>query len=276
MKVLLTGNRGRLGPAIEHQLLRHGNEVTGFDLESDDDILDAGAVARAASGMHTIVHAAGIAGDRGRSAADILKVNLVGTANVLIAAEMQGVARVVYLSSGRALGMLERDADYLPLDDDHRGLPSAPYALSKWLSEEMCEAFTARTDVQTICLRPVQVYDKTDYRKALTSAVPVPPQRVWSLGVHINVLDVARAVAAAVDCEAPPHSRMLLCADDIASDRPTLELVAEHASHIPWRGGKEYEAHAFRSLIDTSKAQRILGWRPVHTWPGRGGDVTSR
>jgi UDP-glucose 4-epimerase len=190
--------------------------------------------------------------------------------NVLVAAETEGVARVVYMSSGRALGMLERDADYLPLDDYHRGLPSVPYALSKWLSEEMCEAFTVRTGVQTLCLRPVQVFDEADYQKALVSAKSsYRPEGFWALGVHLNVLDLAEAVAAAVRCEAPPHSRMLLCAADIASTQPTAQLVAERTPHIPWRGGQEYEADPFRALVDISKAEQILNWRPVHTWPGR-------
>jgi UDP-glucose 4-epimerase len=270
MKVLLTGNRGRLGPSIGRRLLEDGHEVSGFDLESGDDILDAGAVMRAAKGVNAIVHVAGVAGDRGRPASEVLAVNLSGTANVLIAAETQGVERVIYLSSGRALGMLERDADYLPLDDDHRGLPSVPYALGKWLCEEMCQAFTARTGVKTICLRPVQVFNDSDYEKALAqSTVPFRPGSVWSLGVHIHVLDVAEAVAAAVHCDAPPHTRMLLCAPDIASDRPTLELVAERVPHIPWRGGDDFRADPFQSLVDIRKAERILGWKPIHTWPGR-------
>lgn len=270
MKVLLTGNHGRLGPSIERRLLEDNHEVTGFDLESGDDILDAAAVVRAARGMTAIVHVAGVAGDRGRSASDVIAINLSGTANVLIAAEAQGVARVIYMSSGRALGMLERDADYLPLDDDHRGLPSVPYALSKWLSEEMCQAFTARTGVKTICLRPVQVFNDADYLKTRAEqSAPLHPGSVWSLGVHINVLDVAEAVAAAIRCDARPHARMLLCAPDIAADRPTLELVAERVPHIPWRGGDEYRADPFRSLIDIRKAERILGWKPIHTWPGR-------
>ena len=270
MKVLLTGNRGRLGPSIERQLLHEGHEVCGFDLERGDDILDAAAIIRAAKGIDAIVHVAGIAGDRGRLASDVLAVNLTGTANVLIAAETAGVARVIYMSSGRALGMLEREPDYLPLDDDHRGLPSVPYALSKWLCEEMCQAFTARTGLRTTCLRPVQVFDDADYQKALAQPyAPFKTGNVWSLGVHIHVLDVAGAVAAAVRCDAPPHARMLLSAADIASDRPTLELVAERVPHIPWRGGNEYRADPFRSLIDIRKAEHVLGWKPIHTWPGR-------
>jgi nucleoside-diphosphate-sugar epimerase len=270
MKILLTGNRGRLGPSIERQLMRDGHEVRGFDLATGGNIVDARAVKEAASGVDAIVHVAGVAGDRGRPAAEILAVNLSGTANVLIAAEEQRIPRVVYMSSGRALGLLERDPDYLPLDDEHRGLPSAPYALSKWLAEEMCEAFTNRTGVTTICLRPVQVFDEEDYTRAL--AKPDAPPRsgtFWPLGVHIDVRDVATAVAAAVHCDAPAHTRLLLCAADIASDRPTMKLVAERVPEIRWNGDEGYRTAPYRSLIDTAKAQRVLGWQPVHTWPGR-------
>jgi nucleoside-diphosphate-sugar epimerase len=269
MKVLLTGSRGRLGPAIHRRLTKDAHEVTGFDLEAGDDVLDASAVATAARGQTAIVHVAGAAGDRSRAPAEILKLNLVGMANVLLAAEAQGVERVIYLSSGRALGLLERDADYLPMDDAHRGLPSAPYALSKWLSEEMCEAFTARTGVKTLCLRPVQVFDKDDYAKAIARVDATNENSVWALGVHIDVRDVADAVAAAVSCDCPAHARVLLSAPDIASVRPTLEIVAARAPRVPWRGGVEYQEDPFRSLIDLGNAKRILGWQPRHRWPGR-------
>lgn len=270
MKILLTGNRGRLGPAIERALTAAEHEVRGFDLADGCDVLDAAAVNDAAAGMRCIVHVAGLAGDRDCAPSDVMAVNLVGTWNVLLAAEARNIPRVVHLSSGRALGILERDPDYLPLDDDHRGLPSVPYALSKWLSEEMCEAFTRRTGVQTICLRPVQAFDGKGYERALEEPARDPPSgRSWHLGVHIHVDDVASAVAAAVACSAPPHTRLLLCAADIADHRPTLELVAKYVPHVPWRGGVEFQSNAYRSLIDIDRAQAILRWRPTHEWPGR-------
>jgi UDP-glucose 4-epimerase len=269
MRVLLTGSRGRLGPSIERRLVEDGCDVTGFDLANGGDILDAEAVARAAAGANAIVHVAGAAGDRERPASEILSLNLIGTSHVLLAAEMNQVERVIYISSGRALGLLERDMDYLPLDDRHRGLPSAPYALSKWLAEEMCEAFSRRTNLKTICLRPVQVFDDEDYRAALSAPPSQQNNRVWALGVHIHVLDVAEAVRAAVWSDLPGHCRVLLSAADIASSQPTLELLAERGPRIPWHGGQEYQADPYRSLVDIGKARRILGWAPTRTWPGR-------
>src|SRR5215831_14845341 len=153
---------------------------------------DAKAVADAARGAQVIVHAAGLADDRNGSPADIMSINLLGTWNALLAAEANQIPRVIYFSSGKALGMLERNPDYLPMDDDHRGLPTRPYGLSKWLSEEMCAAFTQRTGIDTICLRPVAVFDAEGYAKALsTPAKPATAGTVWHLGVHIDVRDVA-------------------------------------------------------------------------------------
>jgi len=268
VKVLLTGHRGRLGPSVAQRLAADGQVVQGFDLLDGDDVMDAAAVARAARRCDVIVHVAGLAGDRKAAPADVMAVNLIGTANVLFAAEAQGVRRVIYVSSGRALGLLERDPDYLPLDDDHRGLPSQPYALAKWLAEEMCAAFTHRTGIETICLRPVAVFNDDDYARALLHGDQAPVQ-FWALGVHLDVRDLADAVAAAVRCPKIGHTRILLCAADIADRRLTLDLVAAYVPQVPWRGGSEYARDPYRSLVDITRARTILGWQPRRTWPGR-------
>jgi nucleoside-diphosphate-sugar epimerase len=270
MNVLLTGHRGRLGRAIEARLAADGHAVRGYDLADGDDILDAAAVARAAEGVDVIVHAGGLADDRGGTPADVMAANLLGTWNVLLAAEAAGARRVVYLSSGKSLGMLERDPDYLPVDDDHRGLPGRPYGLAKWLSEEMCAAFTARTGIDTICLRPVAVFDDAGYKRAIEGASkPRAPGAIWHLGVHIDLRDVVEATVAALRCPPPSHVRLLLCAADIADRRPTLGLVAEHLPTVPWRGGPEYQRDPYRGLVDISRASKVLGWQPRHLWPGR-------
>jgi UDP-glucose 4-epimerase len=268
VKVLLTGHRGRIGAPVARRLVADGHAVQGFDLLDGEDVMDVAAVERAARGCDVIVHAAGLAGDRKAAPPDVLAINLIGTANVLFAAEAKGVRRVIYLSSGRALGLLEREPDYLPLDDDHRGLPSQPYALAKWLAEEMCAAFTHRTGIETICLRPVAVFGDDDYARALVQSDQAAGQ-FWALGVHLDVRDLADAIAASVRCPLTGHARILLCAADVADQRPTLDLVAAYVPHVPWRGGSEYARNPYQSLVDISRARKILGWQPRYTWPGR-------
>ncbi|HEX6458248.1 MAG TPA: NAD(P)-dependent oxidoreductase [Thermoleophilaceae bacterium] len=268
MKVLLTGDRGRLGLAARDSLAEAGHEVSGFDVDRGD-IRDAAAVRSALRGMDAVVHLAGLADDRAGAPEDVLTVNLLGTGNVLAGAQAEGVGRVVYASSGKALGMLEREPDYLPVDDRHRGMPARPYGLSKWLAEEMCEAFTQSTGIATICLRPVLVLDADGYgRLAGVSELPPPDTAAaWHLGVFVDVHDVAAAMVASIECPDPGHARLLLCADDIASERPSAELAAEHLPNVPWRDGSPAEGRA--ALIDCSAAKELLGWKPTHGWLDR-------
>jgi nucleoside-diphosphate-sugar epimerase len=272
MKVLLTGDRGRLGAAARASLVEAGHEVSGFDVDCGD-IRDAVAVRAAMAGTEAVVHLAGLADDRAGTPEDVLTVNLLGTGNVLAAARAEGVGRVVYASSGKALAMLERDPDYLPVDDAHRGLPARPYGLSKWLAEEMCEVFTASTGIPTICLRPVLVLDAEGYeRLAGLSELPPPASAAsWHLGVFVDVEDVAAAIVASIECPDPGHARLLLCADEIASDRPSAALAAEHLPNVPWRDGEPYEPASRKALIDCTAAKDLLGWRPKHGWLDRPG-----
>jgi nucleoside-diphosphate-sugar epimerase len=271
VRVLVTGDRGVLGSVVRGAIEAQGHQVTGFDLTTGDDIRDAAAVRAAAIGQDAIVHLAGLPGDQEDHPDQVMAINLVGTWNVLLAAEAAGVERVVHCSSGKALGMLERDPDVLPVDDDHRGLPSRPYALSKWLTEEMCEAFTRASGIATLCLRPVFVADEKAWR-SFVGQPELPPARgaAWHLGVVVDVRDVASAFVAALTCPDPGHARLLLCADEIAADRPTLDVVRTHLPDVPWRDG-EPAADSFASLVDASAAKAVLGWTPRYGWADRGG-----
>lgn len=265
MRVLVTGHRGRLGVAICQALDAAGHAVAGFDAADGDDVRDPEAVRDVAAGTEAIVHLAGLPDDQDADPSEVMSVNLGGTWNVLLAAREHQIARVVYFSSGKALGMLEREPSYLPIDDDHPGLPSRPYGLAKWLAEEMCEAFTRDTGIATICLRPVAVR-----RPGEKTSDQASNDRPWDMGVWIDVRDVAAATVAAVACRDPGHTRLLLCADDIAADRPTLELVRERCPDIEWRGGDEYVSDASRALVDTTRARKTLGWAPRYRWADRG------
>jgi nucleoside-diphosphate-sugar epimerase len=272
VRVLLTGDRGIVGRPTRVALERDGHTVVGFDLASGDDIRDLAAVRAAAEGCDAIVHLAGIPGDREDIPDQVVAVNVSGTWNVLLAAQAHGIGRVVHASSGKALGMLERDPQYLPIDDAHPGLPARPYGLAKWLSEEMCLAATRDSGIETLCLRPVFVVEPSQWAEfaSLTELGPARG-RSWHLGVFVDVRDVADAFALAVSCDAPEggHARLLLCGDDVASDRPAAELAAEHLPHVAWRDGVAPAASSREALADCSAAKRVLGWQPRIRWDER-------
>jgi nucleoside-diphosphate-sugar epimerase len=164
--------------------------------------------------------------------------------------------------------MLERDPPYLPLDDAAPGLPGSTYGLSKWLSEEMCSSFSSRTGISTLVLRPVLVLDDEGWER-FASFDELPPARgkAWHCAVFVDVVDVARAIASAVALDDPPaHARMLLCADEVASERTTAELVAEKLPDVAWRGAPPGGRAA---LIDCAVARDVLAWKPAVGWDHR-------
>ena len=280
MQVLVTGHKGLIGSEIERALCDQGHSVVGFDQVSGDDVRDLASLERAALGCGAVIHAAALLGQAGERAGEIMAVNLLGTWNVLSAAESARIERVVYFSSASVLGVFKGQAPpaYLPLDDVHPCRPTTPYGISKLLAEQMCKLFTHRTGITTICLRPPGVFDQGTYR-AIRDARRADPQfewtPYWEYGAFLDVRDVASAALCALERPVPRHAvrqgsrhtTLLLCAQDISSATKTsLELVQQIHPDVHWRGGEAYALEPFRALIDTTRAQEVLGWQPVYKW----------
>ena len=203
--VLLTGSSGKVGRAAEAALAHAGWNVRAFDLAQGDDLRDEAAVRIAASGCRAIVHAGAIPHDSRGSAADIVATNVLGTWHVLLAAEQHRVDRVVSFSSATVFGFYEGEGEpaYLPIDDDHPLRATRPYGMSKRLAEDMCEAWTARTGIPTVTLRPVTVVDDRQLARLDVDR--------FELGAWIHVDDVADAVVQALHVPVDGHVRVTLC-----------------------------------------------------------------
>jgi UDP-glucose 4-epimerase len=252
-----------------------GYEVAGFDRTDGADVLDLAAIRRAARGCTAIVHLAALAHDSAGSPEQIMAVNVLGTWHVLLAAEAAGVTRVICFSSAQVFGIAEgeRLPDYFPVDDAHPRRAMRPYGLSKRLAEDLCEGFTARTGIATVCLRPVAVWDEAQYTRVQDRWRAQPRSEwapFWEYGAFVDVRDVATAVHRALTVPLAGHHRALVCAADIAATAPSLELAARLAPGVPVTGPGRYRADPWAALIDCSAATTTLGWRAAHRWSQRG------
>jgi nucleoside-diphosphate-sugar epimerase len=271
MQVLVTGSRGRIGSAIVRQLHAAGHTVVEFDKVLGHDMLDGAAVRAAAQNCDAIIHLASLLGRKTDDPDETMAVGLQGTWHVLMAAKEANCRRVVSFSSVNALGIFmgQHAPDYFPIDDDHPARPRSTYGMMKRLGEQMCEHFTFNTGITTICLRPPGVTMPEYYAQARERRAADPDsewRHGWEYGAVCHVEDVAAAAVLGLTCPDPKHVTLLLCADDIASDTPSREMAAKVHPEVPWRGGAEYEADPFKALVDNSKAKRVLGWQPKHTW----------
>jgi UDP-glucose 4-epimerase len=204
-RVLLTGSSGLVGRPARSALTAAGWDVRPFDLAEGQDLRDPSAVLDAMAGCHAVVHAGALAHDSAGSAADIVATNVLGSWHVLVAAEARGLSRVVFFSSVQVFGFAEGEGTpaYLPVDDDHPVRASRPYGMSKRLAEEMCQAWTARTGIPTVALRPVMIL--TDASLAAHSA------ETAEFGAFVHVDDVAAAVVRALGVDLHGHHRLTLC-----------------------------------------------------------------
>ncbi len=203
--VLLTGSAGGVGRAMRSHLEVQGWTVHPFDLVDGQDLRDETAVLDAMRGCDAVVHAGAIAHDRAGTPAEIVATNVLGTWHVLLAAEAHVISRVVYFSSAQVFGIAEGEGEpaYLPIDDDHPLRAARPYGMSKRLAEAMCAAWSSRTRIPTIVLRPALVLSD----EGLQHVAETDAER----GAYVHVDDVANAGFLALTAAVPDHVRLTLC-----------------------------------------------------------------
>jgi UDP-glucose 4-epimerase len=126
------------------------------------DVLDPSSLTQAMSGSDIVVHAAGIAGIDTviKDPVKTMKVNMIGTANVLEAAMINKVkSRFVDFSTSEIFGSMA----YKSAEDSNTVAGSAgearwTYAVSKLAGEHLTHAYYAQYGLPCVTVRPFNVY----------------------------------------------------------------------------------------------------------------------
>ncbi len=177
MEILVTGATGFLGRNLAARLVREGHRVTALTRAGGDAgargrlrslgvvervgaVTDDAAVRAAVRGMEAVVHCAQVGPRVSRAEAEA--VNLVGSENVLRAAESLGVRRLVFRSSESVTrGSLARS--YVDEEFPAPQRYSDPSAHALALAEELVMAAGAER-FSTVCVRPGILWGADDTR----------------------------------------------------------------------------------------------------------------
>jgi dihydroflavonol-4-reductase len=242
LKALVTGGTGFLGSHIVRALVEAGHstrvlrrETSPLDLVQDlpvehaiGDVLDGSSLVQAMQGCDWVFHVAAVSDYWRANRIQLYLVNVNGTINVLNAARKAGVRRVIFTSSGAAVGL--RD-DGRPADEStpfNRSAQQFPYGHSKFLAEQEVQRAVAQgSDVVTV--NPAVVIGPGDLNQISGSAVielargniPVYPAGGVTI---IDVRDVAAAHLAAAE-KGRTGERYLLGAADL-STKALQKLIA--------------------------------------------------
>jgi dihydroflavonol-4-reductase len=166
---LVTGASGFIGGAIARRLLADGRSVRALvrDPEHSEhlttlgaepvigDVTDQRSLVSAARGCATVFHAAGMTATCLRRPGELDRVNVGGTVAMVRAAAEAATQRVVYTSSGAAIG--EAEGTVGTEASPHRGHYLSAYERSKHRAERAALAEAARLGIDLVAVSPSSV-----------------------------------------------------------------------------------------------------------------------
>lgn len=300
MKSLVTGGCGFIGSHLAEMLLNLGHDVLILDnlscgrlanIESfarhprltfvDADILDRSQIAGAFAGVDWVFHLAGIA--------DIVpsieqpdayfQTNVTGTLNVLQCARQAGAKRVVYAASSSSYGI----PDAYPTPEETPIAPQYPYALTKYMGEELVLHWARTYKVPAVSLRLFNVYGPRSRTTGAYGAVfgvflaqklAGKPFTVVGDGSQTRdftfVTDVVAAFVSAANSAVTGEAMNVGSGNHYSVNR-LVELLEGPVEFIPRRPSEPNCTFA-----DISKIQRLLGWSPIISFEEGVGQMLDR
>lgn len=276
----MTGAAGRIGSKVVPELVKYGHTVKALDRRQMPpevrhaaetmyaDLTDSLAMLNAVRGCEAVAHI-GAVPSPSVPPDEVLRLNVIGTQNVLEAAAAHDIPRVVLTSSVGALGFSFPKhpclPDYLPIDTAHPRRPQDSYGLSKLMNEESAHAMTRLIGMTTIVLRPPAVWDleraKTHgwLRRTLERTGEERDPSLWG---YIDVHDQAIAFRLALESKLVGHHVFYTMADDLGVNASARELAEQH---LPDLVG-QIDRLTGKSFFDLTPTREHLGFVADLTW----------
>jgi len=197
-------------------------------------------------------------------------VNILGTLNLLQNCVAEGVGKFIFASTG---GAIYGDQETFPAAEDHPLRPISPYGVSKLSIEKYLHYYHVTWGLQYIVLRYANVYGPRQNAhgeagvvaiftsKMLAGLQPVINGDGAQTRDYVFVSDVVNANLLALEASRPDVFNIGTGIETNVNElfRHLRDLAAPGCpeNHGPAKKGEQ-----MRSVIDSSRAQRLLGWTP--------------
>lgn len=267
---IVTGADGFIGRLISSRLRLSQFNVYEMT-RANGDICDAEAWRKLpTSGV--LIHLAGksYVPDSWTNQADFLRANVIGTQNAIDFCIRHNL-KMVYVSA-----YLYGIPEYLPIPEEHPIKPNNPYALSKYLAEQLCSFAHNYQGLSVAILRLFNVYGPGQRSEFL---IPnILQQVLMGNQVTVNDLEPKRDYVYVEDVV----EALVLTAQDVSkfsilnigsgssmSVRDVIEVIqrtcgTDHtvSSKLEMRGNEIFDV-----VADVALAHKIIGWKPKISFP---------
>jgi len=282
MKLLVTGGAGFIGSHIVDELVRQGHKVSIIDNLSlgkkehlnakakfyKKDIRNFKEIKPLFKGIDCVFHLAA----QPRIQPSIINPaysfdnNVIGTFNVLLAAKENKVPKIIYSASSSAYG----DQKTLPLREIMTAYPKNPYALFKYMGEEMAGLFHKMYELPVVCLRYFNVYGERQSTEGAYATVIGIFLKQKKAGKPLTIVgdgnqrrdftyvkDVVRANIVAMGSKKAVGHLINIGSGKNYSVNEVAKMIDPKHVYIPPRPGETKV-----TLADISKAKKLLNWTP--------------
>jgi UDP-glucuronate 4-epimerase len=258
MKAMVTGAAGFIGSHLVERLLQQGDMVVAVDSLTDyydldqkrsnlagyqaqesvdvvlQDLADPSVLDRVAE-VDVVFHLAGQPGVRlswDRNFATYVERNIDRTQQLLEAARLAGLARLVYASSSSVYG----NQPVYPVDEDAVPHPFSPYGVTKLAAEHMCSLYAQNYGLSTVALRFFTVYGPRQrpdmaFSKFIRATLDGRPITVTGDGSAIRdftyVADIVSALVAAGSADVAPGRVYNTCGTESVNVNDTIRVIGE-------------------------------------------------
>jgi len=291
MVVLVTGGTGNIGAQLIAELTRQGEKCVAYDLFPSPeaiagltenvkivkgDILNLAELIRTIRGeqVNTIVHTVALYGQETLSRPTAtLKVNIEGTVNVLEAARIENVRRVVYAST---VGVYGATSETDPIDEEHPKNPTEFYPVTKLAGELYGHAYGSAYGVGFVALRFATVYGPGRAFKGVPWYIAEMVEKpAMNLPAHLPrgrerryefmyVKDAAHALSLACHVEKLTHKAFNIGVGKLFSLQDIADIVRRFIPNAVIEIGAGELPLPRRGPLDISRARSELKYEPQY------------
>ena len=297
MKILITGGAGFVGSHLCDKYTKNGDTVLCLDNFMNGsltnvrhllnyrnfklvngDIRDFDLLEKIIRDVDAVFHlAAQIHVDRSIVEPKMTyEVNVLGTQNILEAARMYDVEKVIYASTSEVYG----STLYAPMDEEHPLNAPHPYGASKIAADRMCNAYIETYGMDVCIMRSFNLYGPKQKDSGYGGVISLFTKRVLNnmspiiygngeqtrdytyvddiVRAYDMVLNYKKEIREPINFGTGKEIKIIDLANKI------IELCGRRGNvkpvHVEPRPGEVQ-----RLIADISKAKEILGWEPNYT-----------